>query len=97
MPDAAWAGGAHEAWSIAAEGWQALLGIDGMRFDSRTNVHVGERTIIALSPKTLVDVDTGEGMTAREDRGRPSRPGPQADSPRARPRRTYWRMPPLRK
>lgn len=175
-----------------------------MRFDSRTNVHVGERTIISLSPKTLVDVDTGEafdlssddyasvssttdgwiayngseytipsvyspseggevmmalldspfspesarivgawtladqrdinfpgsieygekhllprrpltrhrvglpecaghgvrageGMTAREDRSRPGWPGPQADSPRARPRRTYWRMPPLRK
>ena len=51
---------ASRVWSITAEGWQALLGIDGMRFDSRTNVHAGERTIIALSPKTLVDVDTGE-------------------------------------
>ena len=67
MPDAAWADGAHEAWSIAAEGWQALLGIDEMRFDSRTNVHVGERTIISLSPKTLVDVDTGEAFDLSSD------------------------------
>ena len=168
-----------------------------MRFDSRTNAHVGERTIIALSPKTLVDVDTGEAFDLSPDDyasvsattdgwiayngseytipsvyspseggevmmalldspfspesariveawpladqrditfpgsieygeehllprrplphnriGLPERaghgvragegmiaadPGPQADSPRARPRRTYWRMPPLRK
>ena len=54
-------------WSITAEGWQALLGIDGMRFDSRTNVHAGERTIIALSPKTLVDVDTGETFDLSPD------------------------------
>lgn len=67
VPDAAWADGAHEAWSIAAEGWQALLGIDEMRFDSRTNVHVGERTIISLSPKTLVDVDTGEAFDLSPD------------------------------
>ena len=67
VPDAAWADGAHEAWSIAAEGWQALLGIDEMRFDSRTNVHVGERTIISLSPKTLVDVDTGEAFNLSPD------------------------------
>ena len=67
VPDAAWADGAHEAWSIAAEGWQALLGIDEMRFDSRTNVHVGERTIISLSPKTLVDVDTGEAFDLSSD------------------------------
>ena len=67
VPDAAWADGAHEAWSIAAEGWQALLGIDEMRFDSRTNVHVGERTIISLSPKTLVGVDTGEAFDLSSD------------------------------
>ena len=58
---------ASRVWSITAEGWQALLGIDGMRFDSRTNVHAGERTIIALSPKTLVDVDTGETFDLSSD------------------------------
>ena len=58
---------ASRVWSITAEGWQALLGIDGMRFDSRTNVHAGERTIIALSPKTLVDVDTGETFDLSPD------------------------------
>ena len=58
---------ASRVWSITAEGWQALLGIDGMRFDSRTNVHAGERTIIALSPKTLVDVDTGEAFDLSSD------------------------------
>ena len=58
---------ASRVWSITAEGWQALLGIDGMRFDSRTNVYAGERTIIALSPKTLVDVDTGETFDLSSD------------------------------
>lgn len=38
-----------------------------MRFDSRTNAHVGERTIISLSPKTLVDVDTGEAFDLSPD------------------------------
>ena len=38
-----------------------------MRFDSRTNVYVGERTIIALSAKTLVDVDTGETFDLSSD------------------------------
>ena len=58
---------ASRVWSAVAEGWQTLLGIDGMRFDSRTNVYVGERTIIALSAKTLVDVDTGETFDLSPD------------------------------
>ena len=36
------------------------IGADGVQAVSRTNTHVGDRTILALSPKMLVDVNTGE-------------------------------------
>ena len=48
------------AWSATIEGALANIGKDGVQAVSRTNTHVGDRTILALSPKMLVDVDTGE-------------------------------------
>ena len=48
------------AWSATIEGALANIGTDGVQAVSRTNTHVGDRTILALSPKMLVDVDTGE-------------------------------------
>ena len=48
------------AWSATIEGALANIGKDGVQAVSRTNTHVGDRTILALAPKMLVDVDTGE-------------------------------------
>ena len=46
------------AWSATIKDSQRRLG--SSRLITRANIHVGNRTILSLSPKTLVDVDTGE-------------------------------------
>ena len=46
------------AWSATIKDSQRRLG--SSRLITRANIHVGDRTILSLSPKTLVDVDTGE-------------------------------------
>ena len=55
------------AWSATIEGALANIGKDGVQAVSRTNTHVGDRTILALSPKMLVDVDTGETFDLRAE------------------------------
>ena len=63
------------AWSATIKDSQRRLG--SSRLITRANIYVGDRTILSLSPKTLVDVDTGEtfdlsaegyeGLTATTD------------------------------
>ena len=46
------------AWSATIKDSQRRLG--SSRLITRANIYVGDRTILSLSPKMLVDVDTGE-------------------------------------
>ena len=46
------------AWSATIKDSQRRLG--SSRLITRANIHAGDRTILSLSPKMLVDVDTGE-------------------------------------
>ena len=53
------------AWSATIKDSQRRLG--SSRLITRANIHVGDRTILSLSPKTLVDVDTGETFDLSPD------------------------------
>ena len=48
------------AWSATVKDSQYRLTLSSLQLISRANIHAGDRTILALSPKMLVDVDTGE-------------------------------------
>ena len=48
------------AWSATVKDSQYRLTLSSLELISRANIHAGDRTILALSPKMLVDVDTGE-------------------------------------
>ena len=48
------------AWSATVKDSQYRLTLSSLQLISRASIHVGDRTILALSPKMLVDVDTGE-------------------------------------
>ena len=48
------------AWNATIKDSQSRLTLSSLQLISRASIHVGDRTILALSPKMLVDVDTGE-------------------------------------
>ena len=48
------------AWNATVKDSQYRLTLSSLQLISRASIHVGDRTILALSPKMLVDVDTGE-------------------------------------
>lgn len=48
------------AWNATVKDSQYRLTLSSLQLISRANIHAGDRTILALSPKMLVDVDTGE-------------------------------------
>ena len=55
------------AWNATVKDSQYRLTLSSLQLISRASIHVGDRTILALSPKMLVDVDTGETFDLSAD------------------------------